>query len=114
MQPAVLTNIRQAESAAERLQFIPNETILTSAHMQATDKMGVNPRDSVVGRDFHVWSTCNLYVVDGSVFPTSIGANPMQSIYTFAKIFADKMSPEANSVTSRGPSASQFRTSHPN
>jgi len=28
-------------------------------------------------------------VVDGSVFATSIGANPMQSIYTFAKIFAD-------------------------
>jgi hypothetical protein len=24
-----------------------------------------------------------------SIFPTSIGANPMQSIYTFAKIFAD-------------------------
>jgi choline dehydrogenase-like flavoprotein len=30
-------------------------------------------------------------VVDGSVFPTSIGANPMQSIYSFAKIFADRM-----------------------
>jgi choline dehydrogenase-like flavoprotein len=44
-----------------------------------------------VGRDFHVWGTERLYVVDGSVFPTSIGANPMQSIYTFAKIFADHM-----------------------
>ena len=32
----------------------------------------------------------SLYVVDVSVFPTSIGANPMQSIYTFAKIFADR------------------------
>jgi choline dehydrogenase-like flavoprotein len=37
-----------------------------------------------------VWGTQTLYVVDGSVFPTSIGANPMQSIYTFAKIFADR------------------------
>jgi len=35
---------------------------------------------------------CN--VVDVSVFPTSIGANPMQSIYTFAKIFADRMAGE--------------------
>ncbi|MGA2737368.1 MAG: hypothetical protein ABSG65_07935 [Bryobacteraceae bacterium] len=25
------------------------------------------------------------------MLPTSIGANPMQSIYTFAKIFADRM-----------------------
>jgi choline dehydrogenase-like flavoprotein len=47
-----------------------------------------------VGRDFHVWHTKNLYVVDGSVFPTSIGANPMQSIYTFAKIAADRMAAE--------------------
>jgi hypothetical protein len=51
--------------------------------------MGSSDVNSVVRRDFHVWGTKNLYVVDGSVFPTSIGANPMQSIYTFAKIFAD-------------------------
>jgi choline dehydrogenase-like flavoprotein len=86
----ILTNIDQAEEVKKNLKFIPNRTILTSAHMQATDKMGNDARDSVVGRDFHVWGTENLYVVDGSIFPTSIGANPMQSIYTFAKIFADK------------------------
>ena len=90
VQPLVLTNVQQAETTAEAVQFIPNETILTSAHMQATDKMGASPSNSVVGPDFHVWGTRNLYVVDGSVFPTSIGANPMQSIYTFAKIFADR------------------------
>lgn len=91
LQPAVLTSIGQADKAAQALRFIPGRTILTSAHMQATDKMGASPANSVVGRDFHVWGTQNLYVVDGSVFPTSIGANPMQSIYTFAKIFADRM-----------------------
>ena len=26
----------------------------------------------------------NLYVMDSSMFPTSVGANPMQSLYTFA------------------------------
>ncbi|MBV8549792.1 MAG: GMC family oxidoreductase [Acidobacteriaceae bacterium] len=92
VESVVVTNIREAETAAEGLQFIPNETILTSAHMQATDKMGASPSDSVVGRDFHVWGTRNLYVVDGSVFPTSVGANPMQTIYTVAKIFADRAS----------------------
>jgi choline dehydrogenase-like flavoprotein len=92
LQPLVLTSIDEVTRAGKNLQFIPNRTILTSAHMQATDKMGAGPKDSVVGRDFHVWGTKELYVVDGSVFPTSIGANPMQSIYTFAKIFADGMS----------------------
>jgi choline dehydrogenase-like flavoprotein len=91
VEPVVLRNIKEADQVEKNLQFIPNRSIVTSAHMQATDKMGASPQNSVVGRDFHVWGTENLYVVDGSVFPTSIGANPMQSIYTFAKIFADRM-----------------------
>jgi choline dehydrogenase-like flavoprotein len=92
LQPLVLTDIRQADSVEKNLRFIPNRSIVTSAHMQATDKIGASPANSVVGRDFHVWGTGGLYVVDGSVFPTSVGANPMQSIYTFAKIFADEVS----------------------
>jgi choline dehydrogenase-like flavoprotein len=43
--------------------------------------LGPDPRTSVVdatGRHHHVE---NLHVVDGSVFPTSIGANPQLSIY---------------------------------
>jgi choline dehydrogenase-like flavoprotein len=87
----VLRNAKQADAVERNLRFVPNQTIVTSAHMQATNKMGRNEANSVVSRDFRVWGTKNLYVVDGSVFPTSIGANPMQSIYTFAKIFADRM-----------------------
>jgi choline dehydrogenase-like flavoprotein len=90
LQPLVLTDIGQADAVGKNLQFIPNRSIVTSAHLQATNKLGANARDSVVSKDFKVWGTAGLYVVDGSIFPTSIGANPMQSIYTFAKIFADK------------------------
>jgi choline dehydrogenase-like flavoprotein len=89
--PVVLTNQKQADAVEKNLRFLSNQTIVTSAHMQATDKMGASEANSVVSRDFRVWGTSNLYVVDGSVFPTSIGANPMQSIYTFAKIFADRV-----------------------
>jgi choline dehydrogenase-like flavoprotein len=89
VQPQVLTSPDQAALVEKNLRFIANESIVTSAHMQATDKMGASPQNSVVGQDFHVWGTEGLYVVDGSIFPTSVGANPMQSIYTIAKIFAD-------------------------
>lgn len=89
VRPQILTSPDQAEQVRENLQFIPNRTMVTSAHMQGTDKMGSAAENSVVGYDFHVWGTQNLYVVDGSIFPTSVGANPMQSIYTIAKIFAD-------------------------
>jgi choline dehydrogenase-like flavoprotein len=88
--PLVLTNAKQADDVERNLRFIPNQTIVTSAHMQATNKMGSSPSSSVVSRDFRVWGTQNLFVVDSSIFPTSIGANPMQSIYTLAKIFADR------------------------
>jgi choline dehydrogenase-like flavoprotein len=88
---AILTNKEQADLVERRLQFVPNRTIVTSAHLQSSNKMGSSPENSVVSREFRVWGTEGLYVVDGSVFPTSIGANPMQSIYTFAKIFADRM-----------------------
>jgi len=33
----------------------------------------------------------NLYVIDGSVFPTSIGANPQLSVYGFACKFANQL-----------------------
>jgi choline dehydrogenase-like flavoprotein len=87
----ILTSPRQAALVEKNLQFTPNRTIVTSAHMQATNKMGRRENHSVVSGNFEVFGRRNLYVVDGSVFPTSIGANPMQSIYTFAKIFADRM-----------------------
>jgi choline dehydrogenase-like flavoprotein len=51
---------------------------------------------AVVSTRQRVWNVTtraeipNLYVMDSSIFPTSVGANPMQSIYTFAKIFASR------------------------
>jgi choline dehydrogenase-like flavoprotein len=90
LKPLIITDPRQADAIEKNLQFVPNRSIITSAHLQATNKLGSSANDSVVSKDFKVWGTEGLYVVDGSIFPTSIGANPMQSIYTFAKVFADK------------------------
>jgi choline dehydrogenase-like flavoprotein len=101
VQPQVLTSPDQAALVQKNLHFIANESIVSSAHMQATDKMGASPRNSVVGHDFHVWGTEGLYVVDGSVFPTSVGANPMQSIYTIAKIFADHWNLQQKQIHTR-------------
>jgi hypothetical protein len=90
------TSYGEAKKAIKQLKFKDNLTLLSSAHMQGTNKMGSNPRSSVVSKNFKVWNQStvqefdNLYVVDSSIFPTSIGANPMQSIYTFAKIFVDQ------------------------
>jgi len=63
---------------------------LASAHVMGGCAMGENQKQSVVnsnGKHHHI---NNLYVIDGSIFPTSIGANPMESIATFSqKLSAD-------------------------
>jgi choline dehydrogenase-like flavoprotein len=43
--------------------------------------MGNDPRQSVIGGDGRHHQLENLWVFDGSAFPTSIGANPQLSIY---------------------------------
>jgi len=94
MHGVYLTDIKQADLVEQHLNFIPNRTVLTAAHIQAADKIGPSPDIAVVSTRQRVWNVItgeeipNLYVMDSSIFPTSVGANPMQSIYTFAKIFA--------------------------
>lgn len=96
MRGVFLTDIAQADLVEQNLKFVKNRILLTSAHLQATNKMGPNPDVGVVSTKQRVWNVQtrgevpNLYVMDSSMFPTSVGANPMQSIYTFAKIFSDR------------------------
>jgi choline dehydrogenase-like flavoprotein len=87
----VFTDSSQVRGLAGRLRFVPNCTLVTSAHLQSSDKMGSRPTGSVVGTDHQVWGVRGLYVADTSVFPSSVGANPMQSAYVFAKLFADEL-----------------------
>jgi hypothetical protein len=103
MRGVYLTSIDQADLVEQNLQFTPNRTLLTSAHLQATNKMGPSPDMAVVSTNQRVWDMSasadrprevpNLYVMDSSMFPTSVGANPMQSLYTFARIFSERFIP---------------------
>jgi len=92
-----LTDITQADLVEQNLEFLPNRTVLTSAHLQATNKIGPSPDVAVVSTNQRVWNVLtraeipNLYVADSSIFPTSVCANPMQSIYTFSKIFSERL-----------------------
>ena len=81
----------QVEGLNQRLRFLPGATVVTSAHMQSTCKMGADPATSVVDYQHRVRGIKDLYVCDSSVFPASVGANPMQAVYTIAKLFADHL-----------------------
>src|SRR5581483_120607 len=71
----------EAKAAIERLPMAPLRARVVSAHVMGGCGMGSDPERSVVdGRGTH-HQVGNLSVFDGSVFPTSIGANPQLSIY---------------------------------
>ncbi len=66
-----------------------------SAHLHGTCRMGDDPERSVVNRWCRSHDVDNLWVVDGSVFPTSGGYNPTLTILANAYRVADHFIGEA-------------------
>lgn len=73
-----------ARAGIAALALEPLQTSVVSAHVMGGCAMGPDPKRAVTdltGRHHHLE---NLYVFDGSLFPTSVGANPQLSIYGIA------------------------------
>ncbi|MGZ5651687.1 MAG: GMC family oxidoreductase, partial [Usitatibacter sp.] len=75
---------REARAAIEGLPMKALAARVVSAHVMGGCAMGNDPRSSVVTEDGRHHHVANLSVHDGSLFPTSIGANPQLSIYALA------------------------------
>jgi len=68
-----------------------NRIAVFSAHVMGGCKMGDDPASSVVrSSDLRHHTLANLHVVDGSVFPTSLGVNPQESIYGLAHLMSSR------------------------
>ena len=78
---AGLASWREARAAIEALPLATLAARVVSAHVMGGCPMGPDPATALVseaGRHHHI---ANLSVHDGSVFPTSLGANPQLTIY---------------------------------
>jgi choline dehydrogenase-like flavoprotein len=74
-----------AELDALDLSFVrPHAVPLTAVHPMGTMRMGEDPRSAVVCSTGEHHQVRGLFVVDGSIFPTSLGGPPQISIYAFA------------------------------
>jgi len=67
---------------------------LQAFHPLGTCQMGADPRNSVVDGMGRVYGVDNVFVADGSIFPTSLGVNPMVTIMASATKIADNISRE--------------------
>lgn len=62
-----------------------------TCHLNGTARMGSDPATSVVDADGRSWDVPNLWVCDGSVFPTVGGVNPSLTIQAVACRTADRI-----------------------
>ncbi|WOT04631.1 GMC family oxidoreductase [Shewanella youngdeokensis] len=76
-----LSSWSDAKKAIADMELAPLKTIVASAHVMGGCPFGEDPKISMVNSlgESHYFE--NLSVMDGSVFPTSLGANPQLSIY---------------------------------
>lgn len=80
--------------AKQAIAALPAEVLrfrVFSAHVMGGCRMGSKPEESVVDSHGRHHQLANLHVIDGSAFPTSIGANPQLSIYGLAARNASKL-----------------------
>lgn len=62
----------------------PDEIELVAFHPLGTCRMGFDPRSSVVDSWCQSHDLGNFYIIDGSIFPSSLGVNPQLTIMAFA------------------------------
>ncbi len=84
-------NWEEAKAGINALEFRSNAFTAGSAHCMGGLTMGEDQTRCLVDSNGKYHHLDNLYVFDGSVFPTSIGANPQLSIYGMACMQANKL-----------------------
>jgi choline dehydrogenase-like flavoprotein len=69
----------------------PRSYTMVMTHLFGTCRMGPVFRESVVDPDFQVQDTSGVYVLDSSIFPTSLGVNPQHTIMAIANVGANRI-----------------------
>jgi len=88
--PVVISGERDVRFIDER-PFGPNLLGVFTAHQMGGCAAGADPKGSVVDGNLRHHHLANLWVFDGSVFPTSLGVNPQLSILGIVAASAERM-----------------------
>jgi choline dehydrogenase-like flavoprotein len=86
-----VTTPAQARELIDGLDLVLYRTRLASAHVMGGCAMGEDPRQAVTDSWGRHHQLGNLSIHDGSLFPTSIGANPQLSVYALTAKLASAL-----------------------
>jgi choline dehydrogenase-like flavoprotein len=82
----------EARIGIEAAPLAPLATPVVSAHVMGGCPLGSDAKRAAVDLTGRYRHLDNLYVFDGSLFPTSIGANPQLSVYGIVAKLAGALS----------------------
>ena len=82
---------QQAKAAIADLPLARYRAALASAHVMGGCNMAATADKGVVDSFGSHHQLANLSVFDGSVLPTSLGANPQLTIYALVSVFTDRL-----------------------
>nr|WP_232846960.1 GMC family oxidoreductase [Shewanella nanhaiensis] len=89
-----LNSWKEAKSVIADMELAPLKTVVASAHVMGGCAMGEDTKMAMVDSHGRSHYYENLSVMDGSIFPTSLGANPQLSIYGMTARNATKLAEE--------------------
>ncbi|MFA4873888.1 MAG: GMC family oxidoreductase [bacterium] len=84
----------QGAAAIAKLRLRNKDLELQAFHPLGTCRMGADPREAVIDPMGRVYGIDNLFVADGSIFPTALGVNPQMTIMASALKIADGINRE--------------------
>ena len=90
-EPALTIRTERDLASLDSASVAPNRCALFTAHQMGGAPMGEDPRRAVVNSRLKHHHLDNLYVMDGSVFPTSLGVNPQISILGLSSLAANAL-----------------------
>ncbi len=80
-----------ARSTIDQLAIDPGQIGLSSAHVMGGCAMGEDEKVCVTDSNGRFRGLENLSIFDGSLFPSSLGANPQMSIFGFSRKFSQRL-----------------------
>jgi choline dehydrogenase-like flavoprotein len=99
------TSWAEAQKEIAALPMKPLLTRVASAHVMGGCTMSGDERGSVVAGDGRYRGLSNVSVHDGSLFPTSVGANPQLSIYGITARLASQLAQQLTGKPAAQPKA---------
>jgi choline dehydrogenase-like flavoprotein len=87
----VFTNLSELNRTIDQIVLNTDELAFGTGHPQGGNGISDDKTMGVVDSEFKVHGFSNLYVCDGSVFPTSLGVNPQLTIMALAHYAAKRI-----------------------